>query len=157
MGIPMHQELIGKLLYLANRTHTATYFAISYLSQFYHKRRFKYVIFWKKLLRTLKSQRDFFCNEFDFLNASYDSSRTIADNGKNFLVNWFYKVIRWFHWNVISKKMLKFLFVKLGNFLFFSKIFKNSIWTVALLLDLKCKRLKNYAVILYLNSQAKFQ
>lgn len=60
MDITMHHELIGKLLYIANRTHAATYFVIPYLSQFYHKRSQISFFFDKMLLGTSKFQREIF-------------------------------------------------------------------------------------------------
>ncbi|GFY26121.1 retrovirus-related Pol polyprotein from transposon RE2 [Trichonephila clavipes] len=77
IDITMYQELIGELLYLANRTRPDISFVISYLSQFNHNPEKRHYNLAKRVLRYLMGSKDkklFYENEFGILNASSDAS-----------------------------------------------------------------------------------
>ncbi|GFT63114.1 retrovirus-related Pol polyprotein from transposon TNT 1-94 [Trichonephila clavipes] len=83
----MYQELIGELLYLANRTRPDIIFVMSYLSQFNHNPEKRHYHLVKRVLRYLMGSKDkklFYENEFGILNASSDASWGNAENGKSF-------------------------------------------------------------------------
>ncbi|GFT35782.1 retrovirus-related Pol polyprotein from transposon TNT 1-94 [Trichonephila clavipes] len=83
----MYQELIGELLYLANRTRPDISFVMSYLSQFNHNLEKRHYNLAKRVLRYLMGSKDkklFYENEFGILNASSDASWGNAENGKSF-------------------------------------------------------------------------
>ncbi|GFY22602.1 retrovirus-related Pol polyprotein from transposon RE2 [Trichonephila clavipes] len=87
IDITMYQELIGELLYLANRTRPDISFVISYLSQFNHNPEKRHYNLAKRVLRYLMGSKDkklFYENEFGILNASSDASWGNAENGKSF-------------------------------------------------------------------------
>ncbi|GFW97755.1 retrovirus-related Pol polyprotein from transposon TNT 1-94 [Trichonephila clavipes] len=77
IDITMYQELIGELLYLANRTRPDISFVMSYLSQFNHNPEKRHYNLAKRVLRYLMGSKDkklFYENEFSILNASSDAS-----------------------------------------------------------------------------------
>ncbi|GFW95223.1 uncharacterized protein TNCV_314261 [Trichonephila clavipes] len=83
----MYQELIGELLYLANRTRPDISFVMSYLSQFNHNPEKRHYNLAKRVLRYLMGSKDkklFYENGFGILNASSDASWGNAKNGKSF-------------------------------------------------------------------------
>ncbi|GFU47770.1 transposable element Tcb1 transposase [Trichonephila clavipes] len=83
----MYQELIGELLYLANRTRPDISFVMSYLSQFNHNPEKRHYNLAKRVLRYLMGSKDkklLYENEFGILNASSDASWGNAENGKSF-------------------------------------------------------------------------
>ncbi|GBM88941.1 Retrovirus-related Pol polyprotein from transposon TNT 1-94 [Araneus ventricosus] len=87
IDITMYQELIGELLYLANRTRPDISFVTRYLSQFNHKPEKRHYILAKRVLRYLMGTKDkklFYDNNFGFVNASSDASWGNAENGKSF-------------------------------------------------------------------------
>ncbi|GBM40519.1 Retrovirus-related Pol polyprotein from transposon RE1 [Araneus ventricosus] len=87
IDITMYQELIGELLYLANRTRPDISFVTCYLSQFHHKPEKRHYILAKRVLRYLLGTKDkklFYDNNFGFVNASSDASWGNAENGKSF-------------------------------------------------------------------------
>ncbi|GBN74197.1 Retrovirus-related Pol polyprotein from transposon TNT 1-94 [Araneus ventricosus] len=87
IDITMYQELIGELLYLANRTRPDISFVTCYLSQFNHKPEKRHYILAKRVLRYLMGTKDkklFYDNNFGFVNASSDASWGNAENGKSF-------------------------------------------------------------------------
>ncbi|GBN27635.1 Retrovirus-related Pol polyprotein from transposon TNT 1-94, partial [Araneus ventricosus] len=87
IDITMYQELIGELLYLANRTRPDISFVTCYLSQFNHKPEKRHYILAKRVLRYLMGTKDkklFYDNNFGYVNASSDASWGNAENGKSF-------------------------------------------------------------------------
>ncbi|GBM29160.1 Retrovirus-related Pol polyprotein from transposon TNT 1-94 [Araneus ventricosus] len=87
IDITMYQELIGELLYLANRTRPDVSFVTCYLSQFNHKPEKRHYILAKRVLRYLMGTKDkklFYDNNFGYMNASSDASWGNAENGKSF-------------------------------------------------------------------------
>ncbi|GBN25648.1 Retrovirus-related Pol polyprotein from transposon TNT 1-94 [Araneus ventricosus] len=87
IDITMYQELIGELLYLANRTRPDISFVTCYLSQFNHKPEKRHYILAKRVLRYLMGTKDkklFYDNNFGFVNANSDASWGNAENGKSF-------------------------------------------------------------------------
>ncbi|GFW16414.1 retrovirus-related Pol polyprotein from transposon TNT 1-94 [Trichonephila clavipes] len=76
-------ELIGELLYLANRILPDISFVTSYLSQFNHNREKRHYSLAKRVLRYLMGSKDkklFYEKEFITLNASSDPSWGNAEN-----------------------------------------------------------------------------
>ncbi|GFX71486.1 retrovirus-related Pol polyprotein from transposon RE2 [Trichonephila clavipes] len=87
IDITMYQELIGELLYLANRTRPDISFVMSYLSQFNHNPEKRHYNLAKRVLKYLMVSKDkklLYENEFGILNASSDVSWGNAENGKSF-------------------------------------------------------------------------
>ncbi|GFY03867.1 retrovirus-related Pol polyprotein from transposon RE2 [Trichonephila clavipes] len=77
IDITMNQELIGELLYLANRTRPDISFVTSYLSQFNHNPEKRHYNLAKQVLRYLMGSKDkkfFYEKEFGILNSSSDAS-----------------------------------------------------------------------------------
>ncbi|GBN88543.1 Retrovirus-related Pol polyprotein from transposon TNT 1-94, partial [Araneus ventricosus] len=87
IDITMYQELIGELLYLANRTRPDISFVTCYLSQFNHEPEKRHYILAKRVLRYLMGTKDkklFYDNNFGYVNVSSDASWGNAENGKSF-------------------------------------------------------------------------
>ncbi|GBM95246.1 Retrovirus-related Pol polyprotein from transposon RE1 [Araneus ventricosus] len=87
IDITMYQELIGELLYLANKTRPDISFLTCYLSQFNHKTEKRHYILAKRVLRYLMGTKDkklLYDNNFGFVKASSDARWGNAENGKSF-------------------------------------------------------------------------
>ncbi|GFU10401.1 retrovirus-related Pol polyprotein from transposon RE1 [Trichonephila clavipes] len=87
IDLTMYQELIGEILYLANRTRPDISFVTFSLSQFNHNPGKRHYNLAKRVLRYLMGSKakKLFCEKgFGILNASSDASWGNAENGKLF-------------------------------------------------------------------------
>ncbi|GFT67944.1 retrovirus-related Pol polyprotein from transposon RE2 [Trichonephila clavipes] len=159
IDITMYQELIGELLYLANRTRPDISFVMSYLYQFNHNPEKRYYNLAKRVLRYLMGSKDkklFYENEFGILNASSDASWGNAENGKSFSGGVVLLGNSLILWKCRKQKSVSLSTCEAELFSI-SEICKDIIWTVNLLTELKCEKFINNAVTLNSDSQAAIQ
>ncbi|GBN82325.1 Retrovirus-related Pol polyprotein from transposon TNT 1-94 [Araneus ventricosus] len=158
IDITMYQELIGELLYLANRTGPDISFVTCYLSQFNHKPEKRHYILAKRVLRYLMGTKDklFYDNNFGFVNASSDASWGNAENGKSFSGGVILLGNSLISWKCHKQKSVSLSTCEAELFAI-SEICKDIIWIVNLLSELKCKQFINFTVILNTDSQAAIQ
>ncbi|GBN13319.1 Retrovirus-related Pol polyprotein from transposon TNT 1-94 [Araneus ventricosus] len=159
IDITMYQELIGELLYLANRTRPDISFVTCYLSQFNHKPEKRHYILAKRVLRYLMGTKDkklFYDNNFGFVNASSDASWRNAENGKSFSGGVILLGNSLISWKCHKQKSVSLSTCEAELFAI-SEICKDIIWIVNLLSELKCKQFINSTVILNSDSQAAIQ
>nr|GBN20086.1 Retrovirus-related Pol polyprotein from transposon TNT 1-94 [Araneus ventricosus] len=159
IDITMYQELIGELLYLANRTRPDISFVTCYLSQFNHKPEKRHYILAKRVLRYLMGTKDkklFYDNNFGFVNASSDASWGNAENGKSFSGGVILLGNSLISWKCHKQKSVSLSTCEAELFAI-SEICKDIIWIVNLLSELKCKQFINSTVILNSDSQAAIQ
>ncbi|GFV30547.1 retrovirus-related Pol polyprotein from transposon TNT 1-94 [Trichonephila clavipes] len=163
IDITMYQELIGELLYLANRTRPDISFVMSYLSQFNHNPEKRHYNLAKRVLSYLMGSKDkklFYENEFvcvcGILNASSDASWGNAENGKSFSGGVVLLGNSLILWKCRKQKSVSLSTCEAELFSI-SEICKDIIWTVNLLTELKCEQFINNAVTLNSDSQAAIQ
>ncbi|GFU75937.1 retrovirus-related Pol polyprotein from transposon RE2 [Trichonephila clavipes] len=165
IDITMYQELIGELLYLANRTRPDISLVTSYLSQFNHNPEKRHYNLAKRVLRYLMGSKDkklFYENEFvcecvyGILNASSDASWGNAENGKSFSGGVVLLGNSLILWKCRKQKSVSLSTCEAELFSI-SEICKDIIWTVNLLTELKCEQFINNAVTLNSDSQAAIQ
>ncbi|GFW98417.1 retrovirus-related Pol polyprotein from transposon TNT 1-94 [Trichonephila clavipes] len=159
IDITMYQELIGELLYLANRTRPDISFVISYLSQFNHNPEKRHYNLAKRVLRYLMGSKDkklFYENGFGILNASSDASGGNAENGESFSGGVVLLGNSLILWKCRKQKSVSLSTCEAELFSI-SEICKDIIWTVNLLTELKCEQFLNNAVTLNSDSQAAIQ
>ncbi|GFT62966.1 retrovirus-related Pol polyprotein from transposon TNT 1-94 [Trichonephila clavipes] len=159
IDITMYQELIGELLYLANRTRPDISFVMSYLSQFNHNPDKRHYNLAKRVLRYLMGSKDkklFYENEFGILNASSDASWGNAENGKSFFGGVVLLGNSLILWKCRKQKSVSFSTCE-AELLSISEICKDIIWIVNLLIELKCEQFINNAVTLNSDIQAAIQ
>ncbi|GBM86800.1 Retrovirus-related Pol polyprotein from transposon RE1 [Araneus ventricosus] len=137
IDITMYQELIGELLYLANRTRPDISFVTGYLSQFNHKSEKRHYILAKRVLRYLMGTKDkklFYDN--GYVNASSDASWGNAENGKSFSGGVILLGNSLISWKCHKQKSVSLSTCEAELFAI-SEICKNIIWIVNLLSELK--------------------
>ncbi|GFS84249.1 retrovirus-related Pol polyprotein from transposon RE2 [Trichonephila clavipes] len=163
IDITMYQELIGGLLYLANRTRPDISFVMSYLSQFNHNPEKRHYNLAKLVLRYLMGSKDkklFYENEFvcvcGILNASSDASWGNAENGKSFSGGVVLLGNSLILWKCRKQKSVSLSTCE-SELFSISEICKDIIWTVNLLTELKCVQFINNAVTLNSDRQAAIQ
>ncbi|CAL1278660.1 unnamed protein product, partial [Larinioides sclopetarius] len=154
----MYQELIGELLYLANRARPDISFVTSYLSQFNHNPEKRHYTLAKRVLRYLMGTKDkkLLYDNIGFLNASSDASWGNAENGKSFSGSVILLGNSLISWKCRKQKSVSLSTCEAELFAI-SETCKDIIWTVNLLSELKCQQFINNTVILNSDSQAAIQ
>ncbi|XP_076395868.1 uncharacterized protein LOC143265784 isoform X2 [Megachile rotundata] len=83
----LYQEIIGELLYIANRTRPDIAFVVSYLSQFNHRSEKRHMLLMKRVLRYLQGTKNkilFYSDKRGQLEIYADASWGNAEEGKSF-------------------------------------------------------------------------
>ncbi|CAL1678230.1 unnamed protein product [Lasius platythorax] len=154
-----YQEIIGELLYLANRTRPDLAFVTSYLSQYNHCPLKVHYKMCKRILRYLnntKNKRLCYNRDPGMLKAYSDASWGNAENGKSFSGG-----VIFIGNSIVSWKCRKQRIV--GNstceveLYAVSEIVKDIMWLQNMLTELKCEEYLDKPTEIYCDNQATIQ
>lgn len=137
-----YKEIIGELLYLANRTRPDIAFVTSYLSQFSQRPEQRHLTIAKRVIKYLNGSKDkilFYSNKFGTLNASADASWGNAENGKSFLGGLLQLGDALITWKCNKQKSVTLSTCETELFAIASVV-KDVLWIKNLLIELDCQK-----------------
>lgn len=155
----LYQELVGELLYIANRTRPDIAFVISYLSQYNKCPQKRHYTLCKRVLRYLKGTKYkclYYDREFGSLKAYSDASWGNAENGKSFSGGVIYIGNSLISWKGKKQRTVGSSTCEIELFAV-SEIVKDILWLQNMLLELKCTDYNNKPIKVYCNNQAAIQ
>lgn len=157
--ISAYQELIGELLYLANRTRPDIAFITSYLSQYNHCPQEKHYKLGKRVLRYLngsKHKRLHYDRKFGMLKAYSDASWGNADNGKSFSGGAIFIGSSLVSWKCKKQRTVGNSTCEVELFAV-SEIVKDVMWLQNMLIELKCIDYVDKPTKIFCDNQATIQ
>jgi hypothetical protein len=151
-----YQEIIGEILYLANRTRPDLAFVASYLSQFNKRPEKRHYTLAKRVLKYLNATKNnvlFYDRENGFLNCCADASWGNGEGGKSFsgcVIMIGNSLLTW----KSRKQKCVGLSTCEAELLAIADVARELTWTLNMLTELKCENFVKRPVVLYSDSQS---
>lgn len=154
-----YQEIIGELLYLANRTRPDLAFVTSYLSQYNHCPLKVHYKMCKRILRYLnntKNKRLYYNRDPGTLKAYSDASWGNAENGKSFSGGAIFIGNSLVSWKCRKQRLVGNSTCEVELYAV-SEIVKDIMWLQNMLTELKCEEYIDIPIEVYCDNQATIQ
>lgn len=157
--ISLYQELVGELLYIANRTRPDITFATSYLSQYNHCPEKRHYMLGKRLLRYLQGTKHkclYYDRRHGLLKAYSDASWGNAENGKSFSGGVIFIGNSLITWKGKKQRTVGNSTCEVELFAV-SEIVKDVIWLQNMLTELNCIEYMSRPINIFCDNQATIQ
>jgi len=158
-NVDSYQELIGELLYLANRTRPDITFVTSYISQYNHSPEKRHYMLGKRVLRYLNGTKNkclYYDRACGMLRAYSDASWGNAENGKSFSGGAVFIGNSLISWKGKKQRTVGNSTCEVELFAV-SEIVKDIMWLQNMLIELRCTEYISEPLNIYCDNQATIQ
>jgi len=158
-NVDLYQELIGKLLYLANRIRPDITFVTSYLSQYNYCPKKRHYMLGKRVLRYLNGTKNkclYYDRAWGILKAYSDATWGNAENGKSFSGGAVFTDNSLIFWKG-KKKMNRWELDLWSRIICISEVVKDIIWLQNMFIELQCTEYISEPLNIYCDNQATIQ